>query len=333
MGSPVWHEMRVRLEEAYRNRRCYVPANAQEARVLRRHAIKGEVVEPFWRMFMLASRWSTLRRDERERFIINAVAHPQAVFCSTSAVVMHGISVSYERLGTIHLLSDHDVPKQGATAVARHRGHRQGVERVDGVLVTPLMPSGVDAMRGGSFPDGLVVADALLCRLGITRSALMEAVERLARRRKGVEVARRAAVYADARVESGGESYARAVMIQDGIVPTDLQRTYRDPLDVRSTFRPDFVFELVSGKTVLGELDGKVKYVDEDMLGGRDSLDVLLDERQRESRLTMLDMPVVRFRMKDVLTPGRIATLFAAAGVTPKTLVQGDYRSVGGSPL
>lgn len=303
--------------------------------MLRRHAIKGEVVEPFWRMFMLASRWSTLRRDERERFIIRgyAVAHPQAVFCSTSAVVMHGISVSYERLGTIHLLSDHDVPKQGATAVARHRGHRQGVERVDGVLVTPLMPSGVDAMRGGSFPDALVVADALLCRLGITRSALMEAVERLARGSKGVEVARRAAAYADARAENGGESYARAVMIQDGIVPTDLQRTYRDPLDARFSFRPDFVFELVSGKKVLGELDGKLKYVDEDMLGGRDSLDVLLDERQRESRLTMLDMPVVRFRMKDVLMPGRLATLFAAAGVTPKTLVQGDYRSVGGMPL
>ena len=63
------------------------------------------------------------------------------------------------------------------------------------------------------------------------------------------------------------------------------------------------------------------------------TVDVLLDERQRESRLTMLDMPVVRFRMKDVLMPGRLATLFAAAGVTPKALVQRDYRSVGGMPL
>ena len=69
------------------------------------------------------------------------------------------------------------------------------------------------------------------------------------------------------------------------------------------------------------------KYEDDALLAGRTTVDVLLRERQRESRLTMLGMPVVRFTMEDVMTPGKLARFLKAAGVMLGTLATGDFRT------
>ena len=84
----------------------------------------------------------------------------------------------------------------------------------------------------------------------------------------------------------------------------------------------DFVFELTDGKTVLGEFDGRAKYEDEQLRAGSSTIDVLLKERQRESRLTLMDVRIVRFNWNDVRTPGRLVRMLAAAGVTRATLVR-----------
>mgnify|MGYP007131769979 CR=1 FL=1 len=182
-------------------------------------------------------------------------------------------------------------------------------------------------MCASPFADGLAVADGLLRRLDIDRELLGEIVDELSACRKGVATARRVAAYADARAESGGESVARGIMICEGLVPTDLQRMLRDPVDGRGTYYADFVFELRDGKTVIGEFDGKAKYVDPALLGDKITIGTLLDERKRESHITLLGMPVARFTWNDVRTRGRLCQILAAAGVTSETLVPCDYRS------
>lgn len=324
-----WHEVGLRLRAAFDERRCYMPRSDDEARLLRRHALEGEVAEPFPRLFAPAALWDGLRPNERELQIIRgyAQAHPDAVFCSTSAALLHGLPVSFSQLGTIHLYTSASSPTASAARIVRHAEESPSITTVDGIRAASLAQAAVESMRSSPFADGLAVADGLLRRLDIDRELLGEIVNKLGSRRKGVATARKVAAYADARAESGGESVARGVMICEGLAPIDLQRELFDPVDARRTYYADFVFELHDGKTVIGEFDGRGKYVDPELLGDRTTVDALLSERKRESHITLLGMPVARFTWNDVRTRGRLRQILAAAGVTPETLVPRDYRA------
>lgn len=324
-----WIEARRRLRDAFDKHRCYVPSSAKEARLLRRHVLEDDVVEPFPQLFADAALWEGLRRNERELQVIRgyALMHPNAVFCSTSAVLLHGLPVSFNQLGIIHLYTNVASPTASTARVARHAVTNPAYTTIDGVKVASIAQAAVESMCASPFADGLAVADGLLRRLDIDRELLGEIVDELSACRKGVATARRVAAYADARAESGGESVARGIMICEGLVPTDLQRMLRDPVDGRGTYYADFVFELRDGKTVIGEFDGKAKYVDPALLGDKTTIGTLLDERKRESHITLLGMPVARFTWNDVRTRGRLCQILAAAGVTSETLVPCDYRS------
>ena len=324
-----WIEARRRLRDAFDKHRCYVPSSAKEARLLRRHVLEDDVVEPFPQLFADAALWEGLRRNERELQVIRgyALMHPNAVFCSTSAVLLHGLPASFNQLGIIHLYTNVASPTASTARVARHAVTNPAYTTIDGVKVASIAQAAVESMCASPFADGLAVADGLLRRLDIDREFLGEIVNELSARRKGAATARRVAAYADARAESGGESVARGIMICEGLVPTDLQRMLRDPVDGRGTYYADFVFELRDGKTVIGEFDGKAKYVDPALLGDKTTIGTLLDERKRESHITLLGMPVARFTWNDVRTRGRLCQILAAAGVTSETLVPCDYRS------
>lgn len=324
-----WIEARRRLRDAFDKHRCYVPSSAKEARLLRRHVLEDDVVEPFPQLFADAALWEGLRRNERELQVIRgyALMHPNAVFCSTSAVLLHGLPVSFNQLGIIHLYTNVASPTASTARVARHAVTNPAYTTIDGVKVASIAQAAVESMCASPFADGLAMADGLLRRLDIDRELLGEIVDELSACRKGVATARRVAAYADARAESGGESVARGIMICEGLVPTDLQRMLRDPVDGRGTYYADFVFELRDGKTVIGEFDGKAKYVDPALLGDKITIGTLLDERKRESHITLLGMPVARFTWNDVRTRGRLCQILAAAGVTSETLVPCDYRS------
>ena len=328
--SNAWKEARTKMEAAHADRRCYAPVEQREMKLLQRHAVLGEVLEPFPGMFALRETWGVLRPDARERFIVRAYArlHGDAVFCGVSAALMHGLPVSYAQLDALHLYAP---PGRKASSTRHIVWHRQSatsmasVTEVDGVSAACMAQAVVESLCTSAFEDALAIGDGFLRRLKVERCLLQELVEQRAGGRRGVVVAREAARFADGRAESGGESVARGVMVRAGILPTTLQQTFRDPTDAQQAYRADFVFELRSGMKVLGEFDGRVKYIDEGMLAGRDSIDAVLAERQRESRLTMLGMPVVRFSWRDVTTPGRIERLLDAAGVTPHTLNGRDY--------
>lgn len=307
----------------------YESHDRNELRALRRRVKTGELVEVFPKQFANAVYWRGLARNEQARYIIKAHAHhaPETVFCAFSAALLHGLPVTYGLLDVLHIRTKTSSPSRGSRHIARLLSVTADDVRIDGVRVTPLVHTAIDCVRYASFADGLAIADALMRKLDIDRAVFGQLVDRFLTGRKGVDAARRVAIYADARAESGGESIARAVMIEAGIPPSDLQTILVDPVDTMCMYRADFLFRLRSGSTVIGELDGKEKYRDEKMLAGKDTFDALINERQRESRLTLLGMPIVRFTMKDVWTPGRLVALLAAAGVTPSTIAGRDYRN------
>ena len=81
------------------------------------------------------------------------------------------------------------------------------------------------------------IADSAISKLGLTREQLMEAVEQRATARNGraIRTALTTLRYADVRAESGGESVARAVMIETGFAPDWLQYELTDPFDSTET--------------------------------------------------------------------------------------------------
>lgn len=246
------------------------------------------------------------------RWVLRTLAreHPNWVFCSFSAAPIHELPVSHRLLTPIHVCTSLDAPTRSSPYVHRHRYKRIEHETIDDINVTPLVQTAIDCMAQASFPNGLAIADGLLSMLDVERELLEEMVLLMMRGKRGCMQARACASWADGRAESGGESIARAIMIEAGIVPTTIQATYPRPDNLLRTMRADFSFHLVTERVVLGELDGLEKYQNKQMLG----------------------MPVVRFTMNDVWRPGRLAWLLSLAGVTPETLVASDYRSTAKKP-
>ena len=69
--------------------------------------------------------------------------------------------------------------------------------------------------------------------------------------------------YANPKSENGGESLARAVMLELGFVEPELQHEFPNPNYPQSPYRADFMWK-VNGKIIVGEFDGTDKYLIED---------------------------------------------------------------------
>ena len=79
--------------------------------------------------------------------------------------------------------------------------------------------------------------------------------------------------------------------------------------------RVDMLWELPGGRRVIGEVDGMIKYTDAGILQDRTAVDALVDERQRESRLNALGLPVMRFLVKRAFEPGYIESILRAFNI------------------
>ena len=170
-------------------------------------------------------------------------------------------------------------------------------------------------MRMADFGQALAVADFALRLGGGRASAFVSHVRRIGGNLEGAAHAMRTMHYADARSESGGESIARAAMIQHGFALPELQVALPRPLDRRRSYRVDFLWTRLDGSRVIGEFDGMQKYEDAALRGGRTPMRVLADEQHREAQLTLYGMPIMRFSSKDVANTGRFVKLLDQYGI------------------
>ena len=121
--TKAWGELLACVTDALSARRCYSPASYGEAQVLRRHIRDKSIVEPFPRLLAPGDAWEQLARLDQERYVIRgyAWAHPNAMFCSLSAAVMHGLPVTYSLLGTLHLYASSPSQRGGKRVEMRYR--------------------------------------------------------------------------------------------------------------------------------------------------------------------------------------------------------------------
>lgn len=86
---------------------CVAPNSQRDYQLLRRRKESGTVLEPFPRLFAPADFWGALGDRQRYLYAIRSMAekHPDWIFSSFSAAVIHGLAVSKKQLKAVHINS------------------------------------------------------------------------------------------------------------------------------------------------------------------------------------------------------------------------------------
>ena len=287
-------ELGTLLDEAERRGSCLVPRLERQASALRR---RPEVVSPARGMFARQQWWDGLKPDERALALMRGLQeqHPDWVFCGPSAALVHEAEVSWPLVLPLHVATG-TRGCRSTPLVARHLvDEGADVEVRGGLRVTSLARTTFDCLRTMSFREGMVVADRAAREGASFVASLRRLFEGQRGAHRGVDRALRTLAHADGRAESGGESIARAVMIEQGFMLPALQVWVPNPLEPGRWFRVDFLWVRADGRVIIGELDGGEKSKDPKMTRGRSREEVLLDERLREALITAYDVSIVRF--------------------------------------
>lgn len=319
MSEIVRQRITRQLDWAERMGRCLVPENRNDQRALDR--MGDALLQPVSGLYVRRSTWSRLVPDRRALHIMRALSHEsgELTFCGTSAAVAHGLPVTWSLLGRVEASCPSFRRLPGGMRLRRLRNTEE-VE-VNGVRVTGLWRTVFDCLAELPFPDALAIADAALRKTGATSRQLVDYLRTHHAGERGVQRAVEIARFADGRAESGGESIARALMLELGFEMPELQVWIEDPIEPGKWFRVDFVWFDGDDALLIGELDGDQKTTRPELMGGRSALRVLQDASLREAHLTALRPKIMRFSYDDLLDRERFAALLDAYGVPRRSTI------------
>lgn len=319
MGKRVGSRIEEALIKAERDERCLAPSTAADARWLQRASIRGDVTHPTRGLYIRAEYWKGLNRNQQALHVLRALSlrHPDWVFAGPSAAIAHGLEVGYGYLASPCIASTRQAHAEQRKSASHIIVTGDNPVIRQGIRVTSFARTIYDCIRSMTFPDALALADSALRSKGINRERLALNLCHLFGTYPGARRMRAIIGLADGRSENGGESKARAQMIMLGFEIPDLQREIPDPLDPTTCHRIDYAWDLWNGSTVFGELDGRDKYFDPAMTGGKGLEDVLLAERRRESRVTIGDRPIkiVRFSYAEACNDAYFTRLLESYGI------------------
>ena len=333
MYDKVRNRLDPQFERAELEGACFVPACRNDARILRKEAedVSGiravdyrrdadspsEYVSPFPGLYLRGGYWSDLHDDELALHVMKGLAlkHPSWTFCSYSAALLYGIDVSWELLDDIHLACPKGRRTKDRQGIIRHSLDAGTASFPNGVRAVDVREAVLGALCSAPFELGLGIVDSALRLRSVTKEGMEAYCEVVGKGRRGIARARAVISFADGRSENGGESRARAVMIEEGFAPHELQVSFCDPIEPNRTIRGDFGWRYEDGSWAIGELDGRQKYEDERFTEGEDSLTVMMAERRRESRLSAYGVRIMRFPMRYVYDRWKLIELMQVFGI------------------
>lgn len=257
--------------------------------------------------------WQEASRRKRYEFFVRgtlpALQRP-ATLAHESAAVLLGIPIIGAWPDQVHLIEPTGAGGRSSANVIRH-GARDvpSLVQVDDIAMTSPARTAVDLARTRSFASGLAAMDYVLRKGTATRDELEAELAKTVRT-QGHQRARLAALHADSRAESVGESLSRAQIIELDLPLPELQQEFFD--EEGFIGRTDFWWPELK---LCGEFDGFVKFGRELALSDGDAREALWKEKRREDRLRRLGNSVVRWIWDEALNSNTLARLLAAAGV------------------
>lgn len=286
-----------------------------DSRKLSMAAKSGNLVRVRHGVYVDAKSWAALERWERYALSVAAAAETftsATVFSHHSAATIHGIPTIVGRQ-PVHALSSYAGGGRSRAGVRRHyvSDGLQEAEETNGFLVTGRVRTALDIAASVPFAEAVVPMDFLLSqgrhRKPVTRDELLNDID--ARYSKAA-AKRVAAVVQFAATNSGspGESYCRGLMHLAGFAAPELQYEVRTKVGVVYT---DYYWK---DARVVGEFDGREKYLKPEFLNGRTPSQVVIDEKSREDAIRATGRSVFRLVWSD-LTVGKLERELVTAGV------------------
>jgi len=265
--------------------------------------------------------WNEMRDRDRYLHLVVAAARTRrtrAVFSHWSAAVIHGLPIVGSWPDRVHVSVSAATGGRSTGRVVRHVAplRDEEVVEVDGMLVTSVARTVLD-LAGLPEPLTAVVAADRALRLDrfgrarpmVTRAELEAAYSARLPLRTHARV-RAVLDFAVTESDSVLESVSRFNMRAIGLPSPTLQQRFDDHLGLigwSEFFWPEF--------SLVGESDGRMKYLDPAFRAGRSLDQVLYDEKVRADRLSSLDLKVTRWDWDTGLRPEALRRHLVAAGL------------------
>lgn len=272
-------------------------ATGKGDRFLRRAMGMGSLVRLRRGVYVANERVHTASDDERYDLRIAATLATRrtpAVLSHHSAVHRWGLPIVNRWPAQVHFTVPPESGKRTANGVVIHRHEMQEGDAVllDGMAITSLERALVDLARIAPLRDAVAALDAALASKMTTRQALLECLARASM--AGSTKAAHAIDFASPLSESPGESFSRVLMHELRFPAPELQHEFSVGGRTR---RSDFWWKALR---LAGEFDGKAKYFDPDMTGGRTAEEVWWAEKLRENELRETDARLTRWSWTDL---------------------------------
>lgn len=288
--------------------------NDAERKLLRRLARENALVCVSRNMYALPDYWATLDRATRAVHIARTLSgrHRHWVFAGLTAAAIHGFEHQWSlHDGTVTIIDSAHGATSNAKGVRRIYASSFPVTRVNAIPVTTPERTLIDCARTIDFRHALPIFDSAFAK-GVAAHQMAAMCAELGGDLAEVMLLLR---YVDSRSENGGESLFRGTAIEQRFMVPELQVEFTDPA-THKKYRADFVWRLPDGKVIVGEFDGRAKYVNPSMTGGDDYMNVFQKERDREDALRRAGVTkVIRFTYQDVIRVEQLIDKLIAAGI------------------
>lgn len=267
--------------------------------------------------------WETSSARGRHFLRVRAVAalsREELVFSHYSATALWRLPLVGQWPARVHTVTPLAPGGLSNRAIIRHaQGVPAIVDLVEGLNVAGIARTVIDMATVCPFPAAVAIADAALRRTEypvdgvprtfITRDDLNREARALALRHSSAKVGR-VIEFADAAADLPGESLSRVNMHVAGIPAPQLQAPLRGAsgkLYFVDFWWPDF--------NLIGEFDGKDKYMNPKYLRGRTSEQALYDEKLREDDLRAAGHGMTRWKWEVAISPTKLAAHLYRAGL------------------
>ncbi|WP_416395104.1 MULTISPECIES: hypothetical protein [unclassified Curtobacterium] len=286
-----------------------------ERRHLERAVLRGQLIRIRPGVLVQQGALDDLLPEERHHVLVRASIHrarPSDAVSHESACAVLGLPFTGPWPPKVHVC-DPTSPNTRVTAwFVRHGSeHRppRTVDRADDIAATDAARTAVDLTAARPLLHSLPVVDHVLSRGLATAIALEREALSL---RKGRTKAAVAIGMGSALSGSPAESVCRVRFRQLGVPDPVQQHAFRRPGE--RTAVVDFWFP---GHGVVVEVDGRGKYEDPTMLGGRTTADAHWQEKQREDFVRSFPevRAVVRLTWADLMDSERVRTKLRRAGI------------------
>lgn len=297
------------------------PLDEEWPRKLARGAQRGSLVRIRRGCYVDAVEWKTLDADQQYRLTLRAVlrtANATPLFAEESAAFLWGLPLP-------------ETPSLAETVVPQGTGRRTGngvrrivrprvgpCFRIGSFVVTGKIQTAVDLALRYDFPWAVAVMDRLLNTAPliserraqtVTKAEVAAHIETLPAARAR-QKATRVLEFANGLAMLPGESLSRVHMAARGFEAPVLQHTVYDSEGHAATV--DFYWKAAG---VVGEFDGRTKYLNPAYLQGRTASQAVIDEKVREDRIRSTGLHVVRWLWETAVSPAALERCLHAAGV------------------